>query len=186
DVAQVPIVHVQDAFDAHGARVDAQLIAVVDVVIHQCAQQVVCRGDSVEVPGEVEVDAFHRDHLSVTATGGPTFHAKDRSQGWFAQCDHRLGAHEVERISQPDGHGGLALTGGGGGGPGDQHEFSALPGFWKLLRVDLGHVVAVGNQGLVGDVDGLGDLSGGLQISGKCDVSLINSYHFSAVSSILA
>src|SRR5699024_12614355 len=99
DVAEVAGVRVHDAFDAHGAGVDAQLIAVVDVVIHQCAQQVVCRGDRVEVAGEVEVDAFHGHHLGVTATGGPTFHAKDRSQGWFAQCDHRLGADDVERIS---------------------------------------------------------------------------------------
>src|SRR5699024_9616962 len=138
--------------------VDAEFVAVVDVVIHQCAQQVVGRGDRVEVAGEVEVDAFHRDHLGVTATGGPAFHAEDRSQGWFAQCDHRLGAHEVQRISEPDRNGGLAFTGGRGGGPGDQHEFSALPGLGKLLRVDLGHVVAVGDQGVVGDVDGLGDL----------------------------
>ena len=72
-----------------------------------------------EVPGEVQVDTFHGDHLGVSAARGATFHPKDRAKRWLAQGDHGFGSDQVQRIGQTDRDGGFAFPGGGGGGAGN-------------------------------------------------------------------
>ena len=42
-------------------------------------EEVVGRGDGVDVTGEVEVELVHRDHLTVTTASGAAFDTKRRS-----------------------------------------------------------------------------------------------------------
>ncbi len=70
--------------------------------------------DRREVAREVEVDVLHRHDLRVAAARRAALHAEHRAQRRLAQADHRLLADAGERVAEPDGGGGLALTGGCG------------------------------------------------------------------------
>jgi hypothetical protein len=58
------------------ALVDFQLVAPVDVVVDHRRQQVVGRGDGVEIAGEVQVHVLHRHHLRMPPPAAPPFMPK--------------------------------------------------------------------------------------------------------------
>ena len=87
DVAQGPVVHVHDALPDDAAHVDAQGIALVDVIIDGCGQEVVGSRNGMHVAGKMQVDVFHRQDLGVTTAGSTAFDAEYRTQGRFAQSD---------------------------------------------------------------------------------------------------
>ena len=47
-----------------------------NVVVDGCSEKIVCRADGMDVPGEMEIDIFHRYEVGSSSTGGPTFNAK--------------------------------------------------------------------------------------------------------------
>ena len=79
--------------------VDAQGVALLDVVVQHGGQQVVGRADGVEIAGEVEVDVLHGHHLGVAAAGGAALDAEHRAQGGLPQGDHGVFAQTVRRPS---------------------------------------------------------------------------------------
>ena len=154
--AQGAIVHVHDATPDDAPGVKAQCVAVVDVVVHERGQQVVRQRDGVEVAGEVQVDVFHGHDLGVAATCCAAFHAEHRTKGWFAQGDDGALADAVKRVAQANRRGGFAFTGRGGADGGYENEFAVRAGlFVQPGQVDLGFVVAVGLQGLQGNMQAL-------------------------------
>ena len=54
-VAQRPVVHVLAALPLHLPGIDAQGVALLDVVVQQRRQQVVSGGDGVEIAGKVQI-----------------------------------------------------------------------------------------------------------------------------------
>ena len=80
DIAQRAVVHVDGAGPGDAARVDVQFVAVVDVVVDQRGEQVVGRGDGVEVAGEVQVDLLHRDDLREATAGRAALDAEARAR----------------------------------------------------------------------------------------------------------
>ena len=80
DVAQRAVVHVDDALPRDAPHVDAERVAVVDVVVDQRGEQVVGDADRVEVAGEMEVDVLHRHHLRVAAAGRAALHPEHRAR----------------------------------------------------------------------------------------------------------
>ena len=80
DVSKGSVVHIDHTPPCHPAHVNTERIAVVNVVVDQRSEQIVCETDRVEIPGEVEVDVFHRDYLGVPSAGRATLHAEDRAQ----------------------------------------------------------------------------------------------------------
>ncbi len=90
DVAQLAVVHVYHALPRDLAHVDAQLVAVLDVVVQQRRQQVVGRADGVEVAGEVQVDVLHGDDLGVAAAGRAALDAEHGAEGRLAQRDDHV------------------------------------------------------------------------------------------------
>ena len=91
-------------------RVEAERVAPVEVVVDHRGEQVVGRGDRVEVAGEVEIDLLHRRHLRPAAAGGASLHAEARPKARLAQADHRPPAQRVQRVAETDGGGRLALA----------------------------------------------------------------------------
>ena len=89
DVAQRPVVDVEHPPPGDVVQVEAELVALVEVVVEHRRQQVVGGGDGVEVAGEVEVEQLHRDHLAVAAAGGAALDAERRAHRRLAQGDHR-------------------------------------------------------------------------------------------------
>src|ERR1700731_4484658 len=53
----------------HAPLIDAERITPIDVVVEERGEQIVGRGDGVEVAGEVEIDVLHRHDLGVAAAG---------------------------------------------------------------------------------------------------------------------
>ena len=145
DVPELPVVHIHAPPPGDLLGVDAQGVALLDVVVQHRRQQVVGRADGVEVPGEVEVDVLHGDHLGIAAAGGTALDAEHRSQGRLPQCHHGVFADPPQAVRQAHRGGGLALSRRGGGDGGHQHQFAVRP--VRLLQkpvVDLGLVPAIG------------------------------------------
>ena len=158
DLAQRAVVHVQHALPGDAPDVDVELVAVVHVVVDQRGQQVVRRRDRREVTGEVQVDLGHRDHLAVAAPGRTALHPEDRPHRRFTQAGDRAMSQAVQGVGEADGGGGLALARRRGGEGGHQHQPTEWPVCQRreVGQVDLGLVVAVGDQVLLLDPQGLG------------------------------
>ena len=110
DAAQGTVIHVHAALPDDPRGVDAQLVSKVQVVVDRRRQQVIGRGDRMEVPGEVEIQILHRDDLGVAAAGGTALDTKAGAQGGLAQCEDCLLSKERQRIGKADGDRGLALS----------------------------------------------------------------------------
>ena len=144
DETQLAVIHVHAAAPGDPAGVDAQLVALIDMVIQHGGQQVVGSADGVEVAGKVEVDVLHRNDLSIAAAGCAALDAEHRAQGGLAQSDQNIFAQLLHAVGQADSGGRLALTGRGGVDGGNQDQL-ALPllGLVEDVVVNLGLVVAV-------------------------------------------
>ena len=147
-VAQRPVVHVEYTRPEHAPGIDAQRIAPVDVVVEHCGQQIVGRGDGVEVAGEMQVDVGHRHDLRLAATGGAALLAKARSETGLAERDRRLLAEAVEGIAQADRGRGLALASLGRADRRHQDELARLAALQGLDErgIELRLVPAIGLQ----------------------------------------
>ena len=88
DVAQRTVADIEHAAPRDPSHVDAERVAVVDVVVDHRREQVGRDGDRREVAGEVQVDVLHRHDLRVAAARGTALHAEHRSEGGLAQADH--------------------------------------------------------------------------------------------------
>src|SRR5229473_6690062 len=102
DLAQRPVIHVDGALPGHAARVEAELVAPVDVIVNQGGEQVVGGGDGMEVAREMEVDVLHRHDLGITTAGSAALHAEAGPETGLAQADRRALADMVERIAESD------------------------------------------------------------------------------------
>ena len=83
------VVHIQAALEEDAAGIDAQHIALLDVVVDEGAEQVVGSGDGMHIPGEVEVDVLHGYNLGVAAAGSAALDTEHRAEGGLAQGDQQ-------------------------------------------------------------------------------------------------
>ena len=153
DIAQRPVVHVDDALPGDAPHVDVEDVAVVDVVVDEGREQVVRERDGAEVTGEVQVDVLHRDDLRVAAAGGPALHPEDRAERWLAQADHRVLADGTQAVAEAHARRGLALARGSRADRGDEDELGRrIRG--EAVKIGERHlrlVVAVWLDEVVGD-----------------------------------
>ena len=110
-VAELAVVDVEGARPGDRLGVDLERVAVVDRRVERGRQQVVRRGDRVEVAVQVEVDLFHRDDLGVAAAGAAALDPEDRPHRRFAQGEDHVLADRAEALGERDGGRGLALAG---------------------------------------------------------------------------
>ena len=85
DVAQLPVVDIQATPPGDAAGVDAKRVALRDVVVDQRGEQVVGRANGVQIPGEMQVDVLHGNHLRPAAARGAALDAEHRPERRFAQ-----------------------------------------------------------------------------------------------------
>jgi hypothetical protein len=97
------------------------------VIVDQRTEQVVRAGDRMEIAGEVQVDLFHGQHLTVAAARRATLHAEDGPQTRLAQREHGVGADASQRLRQSHTHGALAFAGRRRADGGDEHEATTRP-----------------------------------------------------------
>ncbi len=146
DRAQRPIVHVHDTPPGDASHIDTQLVAMVNMVVDHCRQQIVGQRDRVEVAGEVQVDVLHRNNLGVTAACGAALDAKHGSQRRFTQGDDSPLADSIQRITQAYRGGGFALACRGRADRRDQDQFAIGSRMDRLqiIQRQLGFEVPIG------------------------------------------
>ena len=174
NVAQLPVVHVHHPLPGDLLDVDAQGVALLNVVVQHSGQQVVGRANGVEVAGEVEVDVLHGDHLGIPAASGPSFDAEHRAQRGLPQSGDGLLANLAQAVGQTHRRGGLSLAGGGGGDGGHQDQLAVLRLYLiQQLVIHFGLVPAIVLQILLRNASRLCDLLDGLHLGalGNFDVS---------------
>ena len=110
DVAQRPVVDVEHAPPGDVVRVEAQLVALVEVVVEHRREQVVGRRHGVEVAGQVEVEQLHRDDLAVATAGGAALDAERRPHRRLADRDDGALADVAHRLAEADRRRRLALA----------------------------------------------------------------------------
>ena len=155
DFAQCAIVHVEDALPLDAPHVDAQFVAVVDVVVDQRGEEVVGELDRAEVPREMQVDVLHRDDLGIASASRAALHPEHGTERRLAQADHRLLANVVECIAKADRSGGLALTSRSRADRRDQDQLAVLAVLERIqvLERNLGLGVPVGLEVLLGNAE---------------------------------
>ena len=171
DLAQRPVVHVEHPAPDDAADVDGLGVAPVDVVVDHRRQQVVGRGDGVEIAGEVEVDVLHRHDLGVPAAGGAALDAEARAERGLAQAHRRLLADPVEPVAEADGRGRLAFAGRRRVDRGHENQLAVRTVAEARDEVggDLRLVMAKREQVFVGDAELGADLLDRLLGRGACD-----------------
>ena len=92
------------------ARLDAQRVLVVEVVVEEGGGQVVGGADRVVVAGQVEVEVLHRDDLAVAAAGRAALDPEHGAQARLADRHRGLLADPVQALGQADRRGRLALA----------------------------------------------------------------------------
>ena len=80
DVSELTIVHIDAALPVDGLQVDAKLVALLDMIIEECGEQVVCARDGMEVTGEMKVQILHGNYLSHTAACSTAFNSETRTE----------------------------------------------------------------------------------------------------------
>jgi hypothetical protein len=96
------IVHVDRAGPPDPVDRDVGVVALLDVIIDHRRDEVVRRGERVQVTREVEVDVLHRQDLGVPTAGRAALDAEDRSQRRLADRRERRLPDPIERLAQSD------------------------------------------------------------------------------------
>ena len=135
DLAQRPLVHVHDAAPDDPARVNAQAVAKVQVIVQQRGEEVVGGSDDVEIAVKMKVDFLHRRDLGVAAAGSAALHSETGADRWFAQAQDGLPAQAVEGVGQADACGGLAFAGGRGMDRRNENELAGRRVFQSPVEV---------------------------------------------------
>ena len=110
-VAELAVVDVEGA--RPGDRLSGSIpsgLPWIDRRVERGRQQVVRRGDGVEVAVEVEVDLLHRHDLRVAAARAAALDAEDRAHARLAKREHDPLADRAEALGERDGGRGLALA----------------------------------------------------------------------------
>src|SRR5262249_17480636 len=145
DRAQAALVHIDGATPGDAARIDAERVAPVDVVVDQRREQIVGRADGMDIAGEMQIDVLHRHDLRIAAAGGAALDPEAGAERGLAKAQHRLLADMVERVGEADRGRGLALARRRRGDRRNQDQLAVgavLERFYELHR-HLGLVVAV-------------------------------------------
>ena len=177
--AELAVVHVHAALPGDLARVDAEGVPLVNVVVQHCRQQVVRGTDGVKVAREVKVDVLHGHHLRVAASGSAAFDSENGSQRGFAQRHRHLFADAGQSVREAYRCGGLALTRRRGRYRGDQNELPVRPvRLLEKLRVDFGLVAAVLFHVLFGNACLLRNPADVLKFCALSDLDIRQITHF--------
>ena len=162
NAAQLTIVHIHAAAENHLPGIDAQGVALLNVVIHHGGQQIVGRSDGMQIAGKMQVDVLHGQHLGVAAARRAALDAKYGALRGLAQRQHGVFAVAAHAVRQRNADGGFALARRGWRNGRDQNQPRArgliLIGSW----IHLGDIAPIAGQAILADACLPGDLCNGL------------------------
>ena len=160
DLAQRSVVHVERAPPDDAARVDVERVAPMDVIVDHRGEQIVRRGDRVEIAGEMQIDFVHRRDLRASSAGRAALLAEAGAERRLAQADCGAHADPRQTVAEADRGGGLALAGGSRIDRGDEDQFALGASLQRgeEIGVDLGDRAPLQLQRALGDRQLRGDL----------------------------
>src|SRR6185437_7670683 len=179
DVAQRAVVDVEHPPPGDVVRVDAERVALVDVVVEHRGQQVVGRRDGVHVAGQVQVERLHGDDLAVPAPGRAALDAERGPHRRLPDCDRGPLPDVLEPLPEADRRGGLALAERRGGDRAHHHvPGGRLAGQLRDgLELDLHHLLAVWLEQARGDAHRVRDVLERLQGRAAGDLQVAREDH---------
>src|SRR5690242_15777580 len=108
-------------------RLEAALVAVLDMRFNQRSKQVVRRANRMEIAGEVQIEVDGRRGLRLSSTGASTLHPEHGPKRRLSDADCSLRSEPTEPISEPYRSNRLAFTRRGRGDRSDDDQFAVLP-----------------------------------------------------------
>ena len=173
-LAQRAVVDVEGAPPDDAARIDAGLIAPMNVIVDHRREQIVGGGDGVEIAGEMQVDIDHRRDLRPSAAGRPALLAENRAHRRLAQADRRALADKAQRVAEADRRRGLALAGRRRIDRRDQDQLAVGPLGERIekIEIDLGDVPAIGMKRRFRDAELGGDGPDRFELGGLSDFDI--------------
>ena len=124
DISECAVVHVKTALEKDSARVDAQSIALLHMVVEHGAAKVVRRGNRVHIACKVKVDVLHREYLSVAAACSAALDAEYGTERGFSQGNDCLLSDFSHSLSQTCGGSGFTFTCRGRVDSGNENQFA--------------------------------------------------------------
>ena len=76
DAAQFAVVEIDVPLPRNRAGIYFEFVAVMNVIIDQSRNQIVCYGNRMDIAGKVQIDFFHRNNLRPSATARTTLYAE--------------------------------------------------------------------------------------------------------------
>ena len=125
-VTKLTVVHIYASSPGDLSRINVQSVALENVVVDHCCQQVVCRADRMEITGEVKVDIFHRNNLCISAACCSAFYSEYRSEGRLTKSYHYFLAKLLHSICQTYGSSGFSFSCGCRVDSGNQDQLAIL------------------------------------------------------------
>ncbi len=146
----------------------------IEVIIDQRGQQIVCHADGVGIAGEVEVEILHRHDLRVATTGRAALNAECGAERGLADVGDGSLADAVERLGQADGGQRLAFAQRRGCDAGDHHELAVGPVAQPAEHIqrDLRLVLAVLLDFVIEQPQAAGDLGDRPELCCLCDLQV--------------
>src|SRR5215212_5245291 len=127
DMPQGPIVYVHDPPPGDAVGIDAQGVALVEMIVDHGGELVVGFGDRVDVACEVQVERLHRHDLAVTAACGAALDTENGAHRGLAHRHRRRPADVLEGLPKAHCGGRLPFTQRGWRYAGDHHIFGLRP-----------------------------------------------------------
>ena len=173
-VLRGPVVDVDHATPRDGVWFDVEGVALVQVIVDHCRQEVVGSGDGVEIASEVQVELLHGKHLGVPGPGSAALDAEGRPHRGLTQGEHRLPTDLLESLGQSDCRRRLALAQWSGGHCGDDDVLGTGASLVGLLNVQghLGDVAAVMLEVALRDRGPVRNMLNGLEASLPGDLQI--------------
>ena len=172
DKTELAIVHIDAALPGDAAWVDAECVALLNVVVQHRGKQVVCRADGVKIAGEMQVDVLHRHHLCIPAARSAALDAEDRAERRLAQGGRHRFADAVQPVGKPHRRGGLALARRRRRDRRHQHELALLLCVIEQRERNLRLIPAVGFEQFRVDARRRGDLCDRLHLRLLCNLNI--------------
>ena len=123
---KLTVIHIHTSLPYYSSGVDIKGISLIDMVIKHSGKKIVCRADSVEVTGKVEVDVLHRNNLCIATACSTTLDTENGAERRLAECYKNILADFSHTVGKTDCCCSLSLTCGGGVYCCYKNEFSIL------------------------------------------------------------
>ena len=97
-VTELTVIHVYASSPCDLSWIDVQSVALENVVVDHCCEQVVCCADRMEVTCEVKVDILHRNYLCIAAACCTALNTEYRSERWLTESYHNALAEPLHTV----------------------------------------------------------------------------------------